>query len=101
MLEKGDLSTINTTIADMKHSLIGRQLHRMIAKQIQQFIGDDVNSPNAHMLQAVINDAPMRTLMMGDQLDRETIDGLLMMINRRYLKGLLYLLRNRNRRRKS
>ena len=100
-LSKRDLLTINTPIADMKHSLVGRQLHKMIAKQLQQIIGDDPNSPTAYMMQAVVDDAPMRTLlMMGDQMNRETIDGLLMMINRRYLKGILYILRNRNKKRR-
>jgi len=47
------------------------------------------------VMEAVVEEAPLRTLMVfSDMLDRGTVEGLLMMINGRPLKGLIRLLRN-------
>jgi hypothetical protein len=50
------------------------------------------------MIQAAMSEAPLRMLLMwgGDQLNRGMVDGLLMMINRRFFKGLGMLLQNRS-----
>ncbi|MGD8245357.1 MAG: glycoside hydrolase family 3 C-terminal domain-containing protein [Anaerolineae bacterium] len=93
--ETGEAYTINTPIADIEHSFIGRQLSRVIQRQAQKTIGGGPDSPNARVMQAVVSEAPLRTMMLGDQLNRGMVDGLLMMINGKLLKGLVHLLRNR------
>ena len=92
--KKGEY-TINTPISDMRDSFIGRRLAKTMSDQVQGMASEDPDSPNALMMEAVVEEAPLRTLMMfSDQLDRGTVEGLLMMINGRLFKGLVRLLRN-------
>jgi len=51
------------------------------------------------MMRATMLEAPLRTLLMmgGDQINRDIINGLLLMINRRFFKGLAALLRSRRK----
>jgi beta-glucosidase len=97
VIVKGEPATINTPIADMEHSFVARQLRKTILKQAQPLIGDDPENPNAQMISNVLNDAPLRTLTMfgGDAINRGMIDGLLLMINGKFLKGLSLVIRSR------
>ncbi|MDZ7843553.1 MAG: glycoside hydrolase family 3 C-terminal domain-containing protein [Anaerolineales bacterium] len=93
--EEGEEYTLNTPITDMKNSFIGRQLGKSIRKQVQQTTAEAPESPNARMIEAVVEEAPLRTLMMfDDRLNRGMITGLLRMINGKFFPGLLLLLRN-------
>jgi len=96
---KGETATINTPIADLQHSIVARQLRKAMLKQGLALVGDDLESPNAQMIQHALNDAPLRALLLfgGDSFNRGLVDGLLMMINRQYLKGLNRLLRTRRK----
>jgi beta-glucosidase len=98
-LTKGETTTINTPLADMQHSLIARQLQKTIRKQAEAIIGDDPEEVNAHMIHATLNDAPFRTLMLfgGDSFNQGMANGLLMMINRKFFKGLKLLLQSRKK----
>jgi len=59
-------------------------------RQIQGMIKDDPDSPTAHLMQAVVREAPLRLmLMMGDgAVSREMLDALLIMMNGKFFKGL-------------
>lgn len=96
---KGEEATLNTPIADLQHSIVARQLRKAMLKQSLALIGDDLESPNAQMIQHALNDAPLRALLLfgGDSFNRGMVDGLLMMINRRFLKGLTHLIKSRNK----
>lgn len=96
--KEGEAYTLNTPITDMKNSFIGRQLGRLIRKQVQQMTAAAPESPNARMIEAVLEEAPLRTLMIfDDRLNRGMIAGLLRMINGKFFPGLLLLLRNAHR----
>jgi len=99
VITKGELATINTPIADMQHSFVARRLKRTMQKQMATFIEADDDSPNAQMMRAMVYEAPLRTLLMlgGDQMNREMVNGLLLMINRHFFKGLATLLRSRRK----
>jgi beta-glucosidase len=88
---------INTPIADMQRSFVARRFSKIMSKQVEGLIGDDPESANALMIRAAMSEAPLRMLLMlgGDQMNRGMVDGLLMMINRRFFKGLVAFLRNR------
>jgi beta-glucosidase len=88
---------INTPIADMQRSFVARRFGKIMGKQVEGLIGDDPESANALMIRAAMSEAPLRMLLMlgGDQMNRGMVDGLLMMINRRFFKGLVAFLRNR------
>ena len=98
-ISKGETATINTPLADMQHSLIARQLRKTMKKQTETIIGDDPEDVNAHMINATLNDAPFRTLMLfgGDSFNQGMVNGLLMMINRKFFKGLKLLLQSRKK----
>ena len=98
-ISKGETATINTPLADMQHSLIARQLQKIIKKQTEAIIGDDPDSPNAQTIQSTLNDTPFRTLILfgGDSFNQGMAHGLLMMINRKFFKGLKLLLQSRKK----
>jgi len=98
-ISKDELATINTPIADMRHSFVARRLLKTIRKQAQTMTQDDPDSPTAQMVQAILGEAPLRTLMMfsGDTLNRGIVDGLLMLINRKFFRGLATVLKSRRR----
>ena len=95
-------ATINKPISDMQYALTARILKRIIEKQALKVIGDDINSPNAQMVQAMLKDAPLRTIIMfgGAAFNQGMGEGLLKMINGQFLKGLILLLRSRRKERK-
>jgi len=66
---------------------------------MQAMIEDEADSPHSLMMQAVMREAPLRLLLMmgGDQMNRGMINGLLLIINRRFFKGLATLLRARRK----
>lgn len=92
---EGEPYTINTPIGDMNDSFIGRQLGNMMNRQIQGMIKDDPDSPTAHLMQAIVREAPLRLmLMMGDgAASREMLHALLIMMNGKFFKGLAALVK--------
>ena len=93
-LEKGTY-TLNTPLGDMSGSFIGRQLLKMMEKQIANMVKDDPDSATALMMRSMVNGIPLRAILMmgGDNLNREMLDGLLVMLNGNSTKGLIALLK--------
>ncbi|MAT44951.1 MAG: glycosyl hydrolase [Anaerolineaceae bacterium] len=88
-LKKGQY-TINTPICEMSDSFIGRQLHRLMKKQIVKVTQEQEGTPLAILMEAMVNDLPLRgILMMGGPLSRNKLEALLLMINGHFLKGLM------------
>ncbi len=96
---KGETATLNTPIIDMQHAFAARRLYKTLSKQVQEMISDDPESPHAKMIAAMMADAPLRTLMLlaSDRLNRATAEALLLLINRRFFKGLAAILRARRK----
>ncbi len=94
---RDEVFDINTPIADMQHSFVARRLSKTMREQVEGLIGDDPESANALMIRAAMSEAPLRMLLMlgGDRMNRGMVNGLLLMINRRFFKGLAALLRSR------
>ena len=86
-------ATINTPLADLQHSFVARQLKKVVQKEIEAMSEDNPDSPNTLMITAMMLDAPLRTILMfgGDKLNQTMMDGLILMINRRFIKGLIKL----------
>lgn len=99
LVTKGETATINTPLADMQHSQVARLLRKIIQKQAIAIMDNDPDSPNAQMIQATLNDSPFRTMMLnsGDLFNQEMANGLLMMINRKFFRGLKLLLQSRKK----
>jgi beta-glucosidase len=96
-LVKGEPYTLNTPLVDMQDSFVARLLSRFTARRIQEMIKDDPDSPTSQMIQAVAGEITPRLMLMmgGEQFTRQVMDGLMLLINGRYLKGLAALLRAR------
>jgi len=88
---KGEAYTINTPITDMRDSFVGRLLGGYMKRQVNALIkGGDEDSPTALLLEAIVREAPLRTMLMtGDGVvSREMLDALLIMINGKFFVGL-------------
>jgi beta-glucosidase len=98
-INKNQPADFNTPLADLQHSIVARQLSKMIQKRIEPIIRDDPDSPNVQMMRAMVQEAPLRTLMMfgGDDLNLGMVEGLLLMINRQFFKGLVKFLKVRKK----
>jgi beta-glucosidase len=98
-IAKRETATINTPLADMQHSLIARQLRKTIRKRSEAILEGDLEGTNAQMVQSTLNDASLRLMYMfgGDLFNQGMANGLLMMINRKFIKGLKLLLQSRKK----
>lgn len=90
---EGEPYTINTPVCDMTHTFFGRIMARFMQKRGQEYVDNDPESPNSLMMKATMEQAPLRLiLLMGGDFNREMIDGLLMIINRKVFRGGVRLL---------
>ncbi len=90
--QKGDY-TINTPISDLCDSFIGRQLTNRMQRQISEMVKEDPDSPTAVLMNAMIKESPLRIMMMFGGLTRDMLDALLLLLNGKYLRGLVGLLK--------
>jgi len=84
--------TLNTPIADMLDSTLGRLLGRIMDWQIKSMFKHDPDNPNALMVAASAWESPFRSITMGG-FTFEMLDGLLLMINGKFIRGLWALLK--------
>jgi len=89
--------TINTPICDLSGSFIGRQLYKIVNKQVAKMNQGMEDTPTALFMESMIQEMPLRgMLMMGDgPLNREILDALVIMLNGNIFKGLRKLLKAR------
>jgi len=87
--------TINTPIGDMNDSFIGRLLHDYMGKQISKIIAGQEETPTALLMEVMIDEAPLRTLLMaGDgSITRSMLNAMLIMINGHFFKGAAALIK--------
>lgn len=94
LIKKGAY-TVNTPLSEMRGSLAGRLLMGYLNRQVDKVVQDDRHSPHALMVRSVVKEMPLRSLalMAGRSLEPELLDGILIMVNGRFLKGLVIALR--------
>jgi len=92
--KKGEY-TINTPIADMGESFIGRQLNAYMNKQMTKMIGDQEGTPTAMLMQAIASEMPLRGILMmdGGAISREMLDSVVALANGHLIKGVGGLLK--------
>lgn len=92
---ESDTFTLNTPLGDMSGSFIGRQLGNIMEKQIADMVKDDPDSATALMMRSMIKGMPLRAMLMmgGGTLNREMLEGLLLMLNGKFFKGLFALVK--------
>jgi len=89
--------TLNTPIADMKDSWLARRFHERIKRDMAaQFTAGD-ESPTSIMFRAIADEMPLRTLLMftGGNMSLTRLEALLLMMNGKWLRGLIALWRGR------
>ena len=101
--EKKGEYTLNTPIGDLRGSLTGRWLAGYLNQQVEKMTGDLSQSPNAIMIRSIIGGLPLRGLAMfaGQRINPEMMDGLLTMVNGRFLLGLARVLLARRKARQA
>ncbi len=89
--------TFNTPVADMCSTLVGRLLSLYMNREVKKLIIGFEDTPNALMMKSMAMEGPMRVMLMsaGDQINRGLLEGLLMMANGRFFRGLFRLLKAR------
>ena len=87
--------TINTPIGDMQNYFIGRQLYGMLKKQMGKMIDGQEDTPIALLMNAMMQEMPFRSMLMFGEgpLNRGMLEGLLVMINGHFLKGVGQLIK--------
>ncbi len=88
----------NSTMGDLRYSFIGRQLLNFVSKKVGGIFsstgGKDKDETQAAMLQALAMSMPLRVLLaMGrGAISERQLDGMIDMLNHRYIGGLRKLL---------
>ena len=87
--------TLNTPLSDMRDSLVGRWLERMIRRNMEQMMAGMEESPTTMLFTAMMRDAPLRLLLMVSQgaFSRDMLAAILLLINRKPLRGLVALVK--------
>ena len=91
---KGSYS-LNTPVGDMSDSFIGRLLHDYMGKQISKLIAGQEDTPTALLMKVMIDEAPLRTLLMAGEgkITHPMLEAMLIMINGHFFKGAAALVK--------
>ena len=95
--EKRGRYTVNTPIIDTHGTLAGRILSSYMQREIDKLVEGFEDTPNALMMKRMTMEGPLRLMLMsaGSHINRGMMEGLLMMINGKFLRGLSMLLKAR------
>jgi beta-glucosidase len=85
--------TLNTPLAEMKGSFVGRQLFKMLNDNLMKMVAGKEDTPTGALMLAMTQEMPMRSMLMGGPFNRSRLEGLLAMINGHFFKGLFGLLK--------
>jgi beta-glucosidase len=94
-LAKGKERTLNTPIGDMTDTIAGRVLYKLIQRKIDKMTeGGDDDEPISIMMKRMGKELPLRGMIMinSEKLTYGMLDGVLLMINGRALRGMRKLL---------
>ncbi|QMS84669.1 beta-glucosidase family protein [Candidatus Xianfuyuplasma coldseepsis] len=91
---------INSTVGEVKNTFIGKQLHKIIQKNLGDIMGgdgsgDDMHQGSKRMIEKMVDEIPLRGLMMFSQgkLSEGRMYGMIEMMNKKYLKGLFHIIK--------
>ncbi|MCB8929166.1 MAG: glycoside hydrolase family 3 C-terminal domain-containing protein [Ardenticatenaceae bacterium] len=88
---KGTYS-LTTPIGDLLDSFMGRQLYNVAKREAAKTIQDGGDPIVAKIVETSINEAPIRSF--GEVLSATQVEGMLLLLNGRYFKGILKLIRS-------
>ena len=84
----------NTLLCETQHTFAGRFLLKMIRKQMKGMV-DPGDESGLVMMEAMVSELPIRAMVMlgGDKLPTNFLDAFLLMVNGKFFKGLIILLK--------
>ena len=82
--------TLTTSLGDLRDSFFGKQLYKVAKKEAAKTIVDEGDPIIDKIVQTSIDEAPLRSF--GAALSPSQVEGLLLLLNGRYLKGLLTMI---------
>jgi len=90
--QKGSFNR-NTTIQEIQTTFVGRQLYKVISKQVDKMFGD-VDAKQVAMIIAMINELPLRNLSMttGGKVTSNHVDALIEVLNGHVIGGVRKLI---------
>ncbi len=91
-----ELFTINSTLGDVNNNMVGKLLYKKIGKSMTAMLGDDPDDSTKLMMDAMMDEMPIRSLvLMGNgAFSFEVAEGMLLMMNGKYIKGLSKIIKN-------
>lgn len=89
--------TLNTPIADMQDSWLAQRFHDRIKREMAAQFASDNESPTSIMFRTIADEMPLRVLLMfsGGKMPLSRLEALLLMMNGKWLRGLMSLWQNR------
>jgi beta-glucosidase len=94
--KKGEFD-LNTPICDMQDSFIGRTFYKFMKSQMDKvFEADQEDTPTAILMEAIVKEMPLRGVLTfsAGRVNRRMLEGLLDMMNGKFFRGLLRLVRS-------
>ena len=87
---RGEEYTLNTPIADLRRTMLGRFLYNAVRRRTKELD----TSPTSIMARHLIEELPLRGMVMvsGGKLTYSMLEGVLMILNHRFLRGFATLL---------
>ncbi len=93
---QNELFTINSTLGDVNNNMIGKLLYKKIGKSMTSMLGDNPDDSTKLMMEAMMDEMPIRSLvLMGNgALSFEVAEGMILMMNGKFIKGLGKIIKN-------
>ena len=89
-IPSGAAYTRTSSIDDVRKTLIGKLLYRVMLMGIKKMVGKDADPRTMRMMEAIVKEMPLRSMgMMSEgKFSIEMIDAVVLMINGHFFKGL-------------
>ena len=89
--------TLNTPISDMKDSWLARTFHARIKQAMAERFASDAESPTGILFRTMAEEMPLRSLLMfsGGRMSLARLEALVLMMNGKWIRGLIALWRSR------
>ena len=80
---------------DVRGTFVGKLLYAVMRMNVKKMIGKDADERMVRMMEAIVREMPLRSMIMmsGGAVSGRQIDALLTMMNGKFFKGLMELLK--------
>ncbi len=81
-----------STLEDVSKTLVGGILYWGAKRQISKMAGKNADEKTREMMAAMVREMPIKSIAMLGGMSSSLVDGLISMMNRRFLKGFLQII---------